>query len=122
MAGFGIDTNTLRISVELPDGSHVDVEGVNDGVNGYSWSAHLALPDDPGAVSLPVKVTNEVLIDGINPLVDEDDDDDEPTQYAKVRATCSKCGARTYRQEECVCGDEGDAEDYDEALADELGA
>jgi hypothetical protein len=42
---------------------------------------------------------------------------------AKEAATCSKCLARTYRSEECVCP-EGDAEDYDvayerEALGDE---
>lgn len=36
---------------------------------------------------------------------------------AKEAATCSKCLARTYRGEECVCDtDEGDAEDYDEVL------
>jgi hypothetical protein len=43
-------------------------------------------------------------------------------ERAKERATCSVCLARTYRgNEECVCEDGGDAEDYDEALADEQG-
>ena len=38
-----------------------------------------------------------------------------PIVRAKERATCSQCLARTYRNEECVCRDGGDAEDYDEA-------
>lgn len=43
-------------------------------------------------------------------------------ERAKERATCSVCLARTYRgNEDCVCEDGGDAEDYDEALADEQG-
>lgn len=32
---------------------------------------------------------------------------------AKERATCSTCLARTYRGEECVCENGGDAEDFD---------
>lgn len=43
-------------------------------------------------------------------------------ERAKLRATCSECLARTYRgNEECVCEDGGDAEDFDEALRDEQG-
>lgn len=43
-------------------------------------------------------------------------------ERAKERATCSVCLARTYRgNEECVCEDGGDAEDFDEALTDEQG-
>lgn len=41
--------------------------------------------------------------------------EDFEEMQAKERATCSKCLARTYRGEECVCPDGGDAEDYDEA-------
>jgi hypothetical protein len=41
-------------------------------------------------------------------------------ERAKERATCSVCLARTYRGEECVCEDAGDAEDYDEVLAEEV--
>lgn len=43
---------------------------------------------------------------------------EEAVQEARERATCSECGARTYRSEECFC-DEGDGEDYDE-VRDEL--
>jgi hypothetical protein len=44
-------------------------------------------------------------------------------ERAKARATCSVCLARTYRgNEECVCEDGGDAEDFDEALRDEQNA
>jgi hypothetical protein len=39
------------------------------------------------------------------PFPDESEDED-----AKARATCSGCLARTYRDEECVCLDGGDAE------------
>lgn len=45
--------------------------------------------------------------------------DREAVEAAKERSTCSNCLARTYRDEECVCEDEGDAEEYDEALWDE---
>lgn len=38
-------------------------------------------------------------------------------EEARMAATCSSCGARTYRGEECVCIDGGDAVDYEEALA-----
>lgn len=38
---------------------------------------------------------------------------EEAEAQAKERSTCSVCLARTYRQEECVCEDGGDAEDYD---------
>ena len=37
-------------------------------------------------------------------------------EEAKERSTCSECLARTYRGEECVCDDGGDAEDYDEIM------
>jgi L-2-hydroxyglutarate oxidase LhgO len=37
-------------------------------------------------------------------------------EEAKERATCSVCLARTYRGEECVCDDGGDAEDYNEVI------
>lgn len=36
----------------------------------------------------------------------------------RERGTCSECGARTYRHEECMCDDGGDAED----VADEFDA
>lgn len=39
-------------------------------------------------------------------------------QAARERATCSECGARTYRAEECVCEEGGDAEVYEEVLAE----
>lgn len=47
-----------------------------------------------------------------------------PRDRANEAATCSKCLARTYRSESCVCEDGGDAEDFDvayrrEALGDE---
>ena len=48
--------------------------------------------------------------------------EEEAIERAKERSTCSVCLARTYRQEECVCEDGGDAEDYDEALQEELSA
>lgn len=38
-------------------------------------------------------------------------------EEAKLAATCSECLARTYRGEECVCADGGDAENYHDALA-----
>jgi hypothetical protein len=49
----------------------------------------------------------------------------EAEEAAKERSTCSHCLSRTYRQEECLCpvepgAPEGDAEDFDEALEDEL--
>lgn len=37
---------------------------------------------------------------------------------AKERSVCSICLARTYRDEECVCDDDGDAEVYEEVLAE----
>lgn len=72
MSGFGHDTETLTLTVELPDGSCVTITGANDGVNGFTWSATLG-EDDIGRwqqTSLPVKVGREVLIDGITPADD----------------------------------------------------
>lgn len=42
----------------------------------------------------------------------------EIEELAKERSTCSVCLARTYRQEECVCDDGGDAEDFDEVMGE----
>jgi hypothetical protein len=98
MSGFAYDTETLTLVVILPDGEPVLVVGENDGVNGFTWSASR------GANALEVRMDHRVLIDGIT------EEDDE----AKERATCSRCLARTYRDERCVCEDGGDAEDYDE--------
>jgi hypothetical protein len=99
VSGYGYDTETLTLVVILPDGEPVRVVGENDGVNGFTWTASR------GADALEVRTDHRVLIDGIT-----EEDDDE----AKERATCSRCLARTYRNEECVCEDGGDAEDYDE--------
>jgi len=66
MAGFATDTHTITISVKLPDGSVVIVEGVNDGVNGFEWSASRE------GVSLACDVEEHTLIDGV---YDEDDFD-----------------------------------------------
>lgn len=107
MSGYGYDTSTATIRVTLPDGEIVEVTGANDGVNGYEWSARMVGND----LRLEVTVDEVVLIDGMQPAAEEE---------AKQRATCSTCLARTYRHEECVCEDGGNAEDYDEALADEL--
>lgn len=41
-------------------------------------------------------------------------------QEAKERSTCSACLARTYRGEECVCEDGGDAEDFDVVVSDQI--
>jgi hypothetical protein len=99
MSGYGYDTETLTLVVILPDGEPVRVVGENDGLNGFEWSAWR------GAGELEVRTDHRVLIDG----VDEENDDE-----AEGRATCSRCLARTYRDEQCVCEDGGDAEDYDE--------
>lgn len=70
MAGFGYDTSVLTITVDLPDGSKVEVVGDNDGVNGVVWSAtlHSKPEGDPATVTmtnLPIAVDALVLIDGI---------------------------------------------------------
>lgn len=84
-----------------------DIEGIRDALAGDSNDAeHDAL----------VAVADAL---GITWVPFEEREDAE--EAAKERATCSTCLARTYRgNEECVCDDEGDAEDYDEALSAEL--
>jgi hypothetical protein len=77
VSGFGHDTETLRLTVTLPDGATVRIKGANDGVNGFEWSAmydrHVG--ED---VHLSVDVDHEVLIDGITPADDEPYGQKEP--------------------------------------------
>jgi hypothetical protein len=66
MAGYGYDTSTLRLSVKLPDGALLDVEGDSDGVNdGYTWSAHYTI--NGNTTTLPVEADELVLVDGVSP-------------------------------------------------------
>jgi hypothetical protein len=79
----------------------VESFGVKDGAPTVSGNSYWAMLDDVTIVLTAA-------------------DREEAEEAAKERATCSVCLARTYRGEECVCEDGGDAEDYDEALAAEL--
>jgi hypothetical protein len=65
MAGYGHDTESLALTVKLPDETTVQITGENDGVNGFEWSGVHILPDGP--VPIAVAVHHERLIDGITP-------------------------------------------------------
>src|SRR3954469_15314098 len=65
MAGYGHDTESLTLTVTLPDETTVQITGENDGVNGFEWSGVHILADGP--VPIAVNVHHERLIDGITP-------------------------------------------------------
>lgn len=77
MSGYGHDTETLRLTVDLPDGSTVRVRGDNDGVNGFTWTAEHRDEE------IGVRVDHEVLIDGITPADDEDTILDKAQELAR---------------------------------------
>lgn len=66
-------------------------------------------------------LSDDSIHEGERLMVDEIEGQlDNFIERVKERATCSGCLARTYRgNEECVCEDGGDAEDYDEVLQSE---
>lgn len=72
MAGFGTDTTQLSLNVRLPDGSRIELVGLNDGVNGYDWSAALYDPAEQ-MKHLDVDVEERTFEDG-----EDDDEDDGP--------------------------------------------
>jgi hypothetical protein len=75
MAGFGTDTSQTSLNVRLPDGSRVELVGINDGVNGTDWSA--ALYDAAEQMKhLDVQVEERTSEDGV-----EDVEDDEALDH-----------------------------------------
>lgn len=94
---------------------HAEAQAFVTGLIAARGGAHLRAAGEGHDAGAFVKATRGEVLPDFEPAPDDAD------QAAKERATCSRCLARTYRGEECVCDDEGDAEDYDEALADERG-
>jgi hypothetical protein len=95
-ASLGV-TVTICPSAGL-DGAPVVMVDTDESLEGADGSPgpriRIRLNDEPVFVGVPHEAAEDVA--------------------AKERATCSACGARTYRGEECVCEDGGDAEDYEE--------
>lgn len=69
MAGSGTDTTQTSLNVRLPDGSRVELVGIDDGVNGIDWTA--AHYDQAEQMKhLDVQVEERTFTDG----VDEDEE------------------------------------------------